>query len=163
VAERGGAVCVNFNPGFLDDGYRMRRRRVERTHAEEFAAVAASSANGRERARRDLALAQALDPSIGLPTVERLVDHLAHITAIGGDGAACLGSDYDGIGELPAGMADASDLPVLVDAIERRGLPVAKILGENVLRVLAAQGAEGDARFTFQLSQRGIREGKGKK
>ena len=68
-----------------------------------------------------------------------LADHLAHVVRVGGPGAACLGSDFDGVSELPEGMDDVADLPRLFDELSRRELPVAAIAGENVLRVLEAQ------------------------
>ena len=71
--------------------------------------------------------------------MDRLAEHLAHVVEVGGPGAACLGSDFDGVGELPTGLADVSDLPALRAALEARELPVSAIFGENVLRVLDAQ------------------------
>jgi membrane dipeptidase len=53
----------------------------------------------------------------------------------------CLGSDFDGIGDTPAGLEDVSKLPAITAALLERGYPepdVRKILGENVLRVLEA-------------------------
>jgi membrane dipeptidase len=51
-----------------------------------------------------------------------------------------LGSDFDGVFALPAGLQDASGYPNLVAELLRRGYAegeVRKILGENVLRVWA--------------------------
>ena len=53
----------------------------------------------------------------------------------------CLGSDFDGIPTTPAGLEDVSKLPALTVELRRRGhgpADVEKILGGNVLRVLAA-------------------------
>ena len=61
---------------------------------------------------------------------------------IGLIGAVGLGSDFDGVGELPVGLDDVSFLPALRAELERRELPVRPIFGENVLRVLAAQTGE---------------------
>jgi membrane dipeptidase len=48
----------------------------------------------------------------------------------------CLGSDFDGDGELPSGMRDVSDLPALFRELERRHLEVRAIAADNVLRVM---------------------------
>ena len=49
-----------------------------------------------------------------------------------------LGSDFDGGPDPPRGMHDISDLPMLTDAMLRRGWPeerIRKFLGLNLLRV----------------------------
>ena len=52
-----------------------------------------------------------------------------------------IGSDYDGVdGEVPPGMEDISKLPTLTYQLLRRGYSeddVRKVLGENLLRVMA--------------------------
>jgi len=63
------------------------------------------------------------------------------VAEIAGPESVCLGSDFDGVGELPEGLDDVSDLGALRAELERRELPVRPIFGENVLRVLAAQSA----------------------
>ncbi|MCA9535297.1 MAG: dipeptidase [Myxococcales bacterium] len=139
IAANGGAVCVNFYAQFLDAAYRAGRRRVQRQYETEFAALAAEHTHHRPRGVAARALALQLDPALSYPTVDRLAEHLAHVVEVGGPGAACLGSDFDGVGELPTGLADVSDLPALRAALEARELPVSAIFGENVLRVLDAQ------------------------
>jgi membrane dipeptidase len=55
-----------------------------------------------------------------------------------GEDAVALGSDIDGGPTLPLGMKDVSDLPMITDAMLRRGYSetrVRKFLGENLLRV----------------------------
>ena len=71
--------------------------------------------------------------------MQTLGAHFAHIVALGGSGAACLGSDFDGVGELPIGVEDAGRLGALRAELERRELDGRAIWGENVLRVLEAQ------------------------
>jgi len=49
-----------------------------------------------------------------------------------------LGSDYDGVFALPAGLLDVSTYPTLVYHLLREGYSeddIRKILGENLLRV----------------------------
>ena len=49
-----------------------------------------------------------------------------------------LGSDFDGGPTLPRGMRDIRDLPMITDAMLRRGyseLRIRKFLGGNLLRV----------------------------
>ena len=144
IAAGGGAVCVNFYPQFLDAAYGAQQRAVVRAHRAEFDALEATGNSSTARGGPSrLALALRLDPTLRRPTVALLVNHVAHVVRVAGPGAACLGSDFDGIGELPAGLDDASDLGVLRDALSARGLDVRTIAAENVLRVLDAQTPSG--------------------
>ncbi len=55
-----------------------------------------------------------------------------------GDDHVSLGSDFDGGPPLPRGMRDIRDLPMLTDAMLRRGYTeerIRKVMGGNLLRV----------------------------
>ena len=50
-----------------------------------------------------------------------------------------IGSDFDGIPDVPAGLEDVSKMPNLTAALLKRGYTdadIQKIMGGNVLRVL---------------------------
>jgi membrane dipeptidase len=73
--------------------------------------------------------------------LDRLLDHLEHVLNIAGPNCVGLGSDFDG---LPTGttplVPDASQLPLLVEGMLRRGLGesvIRKVLGENFQRLFA--------------------------
>jgi len=77
-------------------------------------------------------------PALREPSLEEAVRHIEHVIEVGGDDAAAIGSDFDGYVD-PA--IDASGLPALTELLLRRGFSeerTRKVLGENVLRVLAA-------------------------
>jgi membrane dipeptidase len=140
VGEGGGAVCINYYSQYIDIAYRDRRRALEERHADRFEALATEHGDdwiGRSAATRRLAFE--LDPTLEAPTLETLGAHFAHVVSVAGPEAVCLGSDFDGIPELPVGLEDVSRLPALRAELERRGLDVRAAFGENVLRVLDAQ------------------------
>ncbi|HJL18901.1 MAG TPA: dipeptidase [Sandaracinaceae bacterium LLY-WYZ-13_1] len=146
VAEQGGAVCINYYTQYIDTEYRRRRRAVQRAHRGRFRALREEHEHSWQRWRDANALARELDPELDPPTLRTLGAHFEHVVEVGGPRAACLGSDFDGVGELPDGLADVSDLGALREELERRDLPVAAIFGRNVLRVLEAQqGPRSDA------------------
>jgi membrane dipeptidase len=71
-------------------------------------------------------------------TVERLLDHVAHMIQVVGPEHVALGSDFDGIGSPPPGLKSISDLPHVTEGLLARGYPledVQRILGGNWLRV----------------------------
>jgi membrane dipeptidase len=70
----------------------------------------------------------------------RIVDHIDHIVEVAGIDSAGIGSDFDGISSVPAGMEDVSHLPAISDELKKRGYSPAdirKIMGENFMRVFA--------------------------
>jgi membrane dipeptidase len=139
IGETHGAVCINYYAQFLDPAYGTARRALEREHRAEFDALPRGRSWTTSAARN--ALARSLAPELHPPTLRTLGEHFAHVAAIAGPETPCLGSDFDGVGELPRGMDDVSDLPTLFRELERRHMDVRAIAGENVLRVMAATEA----------------------
>jgi membrane dipeptidase len=78
---------------------------------------------------------------LGGDTSEAVLRHLEHVIRVGGEVAAALGSDWDGLIVTPKDMPTARELPVLVQGMLDRGWSsdrVAKVVGGNYLRVVAA-------------------------
>lgn len=68
-----------------------------------------------------------------------VADHIDHIVKVAGIDHVGIGSDYDGIGNLPHGLDDVSYYPYLTQELLNRGYnkqQIHKILGENMMRVL---------------------------
>lgn len=79
----------------------------------------------------------------GNATVQAVADHVEHIANITGKKHVGLGSDYDGIGDTPVGLEDASKYPTLIAELYKRGwnkYALAGLTGANLLRVF--EGAE---------------------
>jgi membrane dipeptidase len=128
VAKNGGAVCVNFNPGFLDIDF-------NRAQAPLWARWKDLPVD--ERWRRVQEDSLRLRPV----SMSRVADHIMHMIEIAGADHVCLGSDFDGIPTTPIGLEDASRLPALTLELRRRGVSPAdieKVLGANTLRVIEA-------------------------
>ena len=73
-------------------------------------------------------------------SVARLVDHIDYIVKLVGPDHVGIGSDFDGTQAVPRDLASVADLPNLTKELLRRGYSetdVAKILGGNMLRVMA--------------------------
>ena len=72
--------------------------------------------------------------------LDDLLDHVEHAARVAGVDHVGLGSDFDGVPRLPDGLGDVTRLPYLTHGLLQRGFSeadVRKILGGNVLRVLA--------------------------
>ncbi|MEG0125464.1 MAG: membrane dipeptidase [Clostridia bacterium] len=77
--------------------------------------------------------ARFLDHS-GQADLNRVIDHMVHMCALGGEKCVGLGSDFDGIDEYPEGLRRADDVPKLLEGLRARGFDeplVRGIAGEN--------------------------------
>jgi membrane dipeptidase len=71
-------------------------------------------------------------------SVDRLLDHVDHITDIVGVEHIGIGSDFDGFPGIPKGLEDVTKMPNITKGLVARGYSerdVRKILGENYLEV----------------------------
>src|SRR6266853_4393998 len=138
VRANGGVVMVNFNPAFVSEAVRVyedsmaRRARALRAAGVDTTAVADSLKGWAVRGPK--------------ATLSQVADHIEHIRDVAGVDAVGLGSDFDGITEVPVGLEDVSKFPDLLAELLRRGWSeqdIRKVAGLNALRVLRA--AEGVA------------------
>jgi membrane dipeptidase len=142
----GGVVMINFYPSFLDE-------RTNREENERSARLKTQLDALREQHKNDqLAYNEAerklfAENPIYNPTYARIVDHIDHIKRVASIDIVGIGSDYDGVPFLPAGMNGMEDLVLVTYEMLRRGYTeqeVRKVLGENFLR--AFEKAEQVAR-----------------
>jgi membrane dipeptidase len=85
---------------------------------------------------------------LGKGGIDGVCQHILHVLDVGGEDVPALGSDYDGFVVPAKGLEDVARLPALTAALAERGVPLrvlAKILGENALRVLDAVPPRGVA------------------
>ncbi len=74
-------------------------------------------------------------------TVETVLDQIDHMVKVAGIDTVGIGSDFEGMSDLPQGLETAAQLPNLFEGLRRRGYSekdIRKIAGENFLRVLEA-------------------------
>ncbi len=139
VATNGGVIMINFYPSFLDDRTNREQNERSRRLKPQLDALAEKYKNNPEaynQAERQLFAAN----PIYMPSYTRIVDHIDHIKNVAGIDYVGIGSDYDGIPFLPAGMNGMEDLPLVTYEMLRRGYSeqdIRKVLGENFLRAFA--------------------------
>jgi membrane dipeptidase len=147
VAASGGMIAVNFFPGFLDPGYfATDAGALERLFADldrievEFADDPVRKMA--EVHRSDRALRERRGPPRA--DLDQLVAHIEHIVNLVGVDHVGLGSDFDGVPDLPRDVPDCSAYPRILARLAREGLSehsVRKIAWGNFLRVLGANDA----------------------
>jgi membrane dipeptidase len=141
VAANGGVVMVNFAPGYVSEA----RNRWDADEAAEKARFDSPPYVGLyigqpERAKAALAVWEQSHPRPAV-TLGQVADHIEHIRQVAGVDHVGLGSDFDGIEDAPVGLEGVDRYPALLEELMRRGwtdADVAKLAGENVLRVMAA-------------------------
>jgi membrane dipeptidase len=151
VATNNGVVMVNFYPSFLSDSWHDA---WAATKAERAPLYEAAAQPYRERGvpvpygaalAVDRAFYAANQDKLPMPDLHDLVDHIDHVAQVAGIDHVGLGSDFDGFGLLPQGVASAADLPKITVALAERGYTaeqLKKLLGGNLLRVFGEVQAE---------------------
>ncbi len=131
VAANRGVVMVNFNPGFVSEAVRAWGDSVT-ARVARLRAAGADSATRADSMRVWEAAGQHA-------TLAQVADHIEHIRQVAGIDCVGIGSDFDGITEVPVGLEDVSKFPDLLAELLRRGWSegdVKKVAGLNTLRVL---------------------------
>lgn len=136
VAKNGGVVMINFYPSFLDE----RTNREENERAQKLKPqidALREQFKDNQQAFNEAERKLLAENPIYIPDYKRIVDHIDHIKTVAGIDYVGLGSDYDGVPFLPAGMNGAEDLRLVTYEMLKRGYSetdIRKVLGENFLR-----------------------------
>jgi membrane dipeptidase len=140
VAKNGGVICINFYSGFISRGYDA--------HADYLSGYRKTFFDSLRNAGRDTVAIRSAwrtyfrsQMKTKQPTLGELVDHIDYIVKFVGDDYVGIGSDFDGVSALPAGLEDVTTYPKITEELIRRGYSkksINKILGGNVMRVMKA-------------------------
>ena len=136
LPANGGVVMVTFVPAHIS--LAVREHGV-RTDAERARLRALYGAND-SRVNTDLEQWRKVNP-VPRATLSQVADHIDHIRRVAGIDHVGLGGDFDGITSVTQGLEDVSTYPALTAELMRRGYrdaDLAKILGQNILRVWRA-------------------------
>jgi len=134
LTDNGGVVMINFGSYFVDPkiteryaAHEAEEKRLEILHPGDPQAV------------EDGIEAWLADNPLWTVPLSLLADHVDHVREVAGVDHVGLGSDYDGVRSLPAGMEDVTGYPALLVELMRRGWSredIAKLAGLNILRVM---------------------------
>lgn len=143
VAKNGGLIDVNFYSGFLDSNFQKRLSGFTVRHQKEVDSVKELKWASYEVEEYFLKKYPAESASLR-PPLSVLLDHIEYMVRLAGVDHVGLGSDFDGISSAPKELRDVTCFPLITKGLLQRGYSKAdirKILGENFLRVLAANEA----------------------
>jgi membrane dipeptidase len=140
LAAKGGTMQINFDCAYLSQRYsdaakpimaELRPRFMEAMKMEDPAA-------------RDAAIEKLQEESTAkLPpaTLADVVAQIDHAVKVGGIDHVGIGTDFDGVGCVPAELSSYDKFPVLTRALLEKGYSasdIKKIYGGNLLRVMRA-------------------------
>lgn len=141
VAANGGVVMVNFAAQYVSEARRVwgadRSAEIARNNAPPFGGLHVGDPVGAAKA---LAAWEVAHPE-PVATIGQVADHIDHIVKQAGVDHVGIGSDFDGVGDLPAGLSGVETYPALLAELMRRGWSdrdIAKLVGGNILRVMTA-------------------------
>lgn len=133
LAEKGGVICINFGSDFLKKEFQgeweIAQKEIEDHYAEYHI---------KEGSREAAEYYQQYRRERPKGTVADVVDHIDHVVKLAGVNYVGLGSDFDGVLSLPAGLQDVSGYPNIIEELLKRGYSeddIQKICGGNMLRV----------------------------
>lgn len=141
IARNGGVIFLNFYAGFLDSIYERKRDALFIKWQDEINVLIAKNIQT-DYARMMVAEEHQEEMRAIRPSLDVLMDHLDYIVRLAGIDHVGLGSDFDGVEALPLPLEGVENMPLITQALLKRGYTksaIQKILGENFLRVLKAQ------------------------
>jgi membrane dipeptidase len=140
LAAKGGVIQINYHVGFLSEEFMNADKDPEITKA--IAAEVEKRCGDKEGCQliEGDRITREYVQQGKLPRVDytKIIEHIDHAVKLVGADHVGLGSDFDGA-NMPFGMEDATKLPLITEALLRKGYSdedVRKILGENTLRVM---------------------------
>lgn len=137
LAKNGGVVGINFGAGFLNqnDAKSLMASIGTMAGLEPNLTGAALDAY----AAKDFKQNDWSHPRPAAATLEDVVASIDHVVKVAGIDHVGIGTDFDGIPDVPKGLEDTSKMPFLVAALLKKGYSEAdiqKIMGGNFLRVM---------------------------
>jgi len=133
LASKGGVIQINFGSIFLNP---VTNKEFVKLREEIRAYVEAHRLQGEERTSYTR---QRFEQAKFTKThVSEVAEHIDHVVKLVGIDHVGLGSDFDGVEEVPEGLQDVSGYPNLLYELLKRGYSeeaLNKICAENFLRV----------------------------
>jgi len=129
LADNGGVIQINFGTYFINGEHQQKMSKA-------WDLVDRSSMNSEEQAAYIEKYKKENDVPQG--SIEEVADHIDHVVNLVGIDHVGIGSDFDGVNNLPEGLSDVSMYPNLIKILLDRGYSdedIQKIWSGNILRV----------------------------
>ncbi len=156
LGQNGGVVMVNFYPVYVTQA--RYQWEADRVAEEARLGLIAMAQPDKIKAGIAVWISAHPEPRVGIADV---ADQIEYIARVAGHDHVGLGGDYDGIEVTPAGLDGVDGYPRLLVELMRRGWSdgdIAKLAGENILRVMTQAEAVARASRDTPVASRTIDE-----
>ena len=129
LADHNGIIMINFGSAFITSKGNKVLNKI-------FAKISAGADENDPAIKAQLDSVKRQAELMG--NISLVADHIDHVVKITGIDHVGLGSDFDGVSNLPIGLEDASKLPDLIHELLKRGYTsedIEKICSKNLFRV----------------------------
>ena len=138
IAKTGGAVFINFYPGYIDSTFQQKAEIINMKYEVELDILAEKyDPLSNQYWFEEMKLLKHEKARIA-PNINDVIKHISYIVDLVGVDYVGIGSDYDGVEIMPTGLEDVSKLPFLTKKLIEHGYTireVRKILGGNFKRI----------------------------
>jgi membrane dipeptidase len=132
LAENGGVIQINFGTYFINGEHQQKMSKA-------WDNIDRSDMTSEERT--EYIKSYMMENDVPSGHLEEVADHIDHVVKLVGIDHVGIGSDYDGVSNLPEGLSDVSMYPNLIRILLERGYTeqdIQKIWSGNFLRVWKA-------------------------
>ena len=138
IAKTGGAVFINFYPGYIDSTFQQKAEIINMKYEVELGILAEKyDPLSNQYWFEEMKLLKHEKARIA-PNINDVIKHISYIVDLVGVDFVGIGSDYDGVEIMPTGLENVSKLPFLTKKLIEHGYTireVRKILGGNFKRI----------------------------
>jgi membrane dipeptidase len=139
LAKNGGSIQINFDCGYLSQRFNDESKPLMAKLTPQFKAAQEI----KDPAAREAAMADLMKQAASIPpaTLADVVAHIDHAVKIAGVDHVGIGTDFDGVPCVPAGLESYDKFPNLTRALLQKGYSaedIKKIYGGNLIRVMRA-------------------------
>ena len=138
IAKTGGAVFINFYPGYIDSTFQQKAEIINMKYEVELDILAEKyDPLSNQYWFEEMKLLKHEKARI-TPNINDVIKHISYIVDLVGVDFVGIGSDYDGVEIMPTGLENVSKLPFLTKKLIEHGYTireVRKILGGNFKRI----------------------------
>lgn len=138
IAKTGGAVFINFYPGYIDSTFSEKADLIDLKYELELELLADKyDPLSNQYWFEEMKLLKYEKAKIA-PNINDVIKHISYIVDLVGIDFVGIGSDYDGVEIMPTGLENVTKLPFLTKKLIEDGYTirdVRKILGGNFKRI----------------------------
>ena len=138
IAKTGGAVFINFYPGYIDSTFQQKAEIINMKYEVELDILAEKyDPFSNQYWFEEMKLLKHEKARIA-PSINDVIKHISYVVDLVGVEYVGIGSDYDGVEIMPTGLENVSKLPFLTKKLIEHGYTireVRKILGGNFKRI----------------------------